>query len=419
MKLDKAWPAAKVEERDTTALVPYARNARTHTEAQVAQLVASIKEWGWTNPVLVDEGNMIIAGHGRLLAAQQLGMEKVPVMVARGWTKAQKAAYVIADNKLAENAGWDKELLKVELEGLTELDFDLGLTGFGDLELGNIMASKDSLEEGYEKEIEVPVDPVAQPGDLWELGPHRVYCGDSTDADCVAMLFDGHKPGIMVTDPPYGVEYDPDWRNRATRKDDKPVGERSVGKVQNDDRIDWTDAWRLFPGDVMYVWHASWFISDVHRNIRDANFDTRALIIWNKSRFAMGRGDYHWKHEPLWYAVRKSAKSGWKGDRTQSTVWDIQTSDDGDKTIHSTQKPLECMGRPLRNHTFDEVYDPFLGAGTTLIAAHLLEKTCFGLEIDPGYVDVIIQRWQDRTKIKAKCKGKTYDSLLKAKEAKK
>lgn len=417
MKIDKKWPAAKVEERETSVLVPYARNARTHTEAQVAQLTASIKEWGWTNPVLVDEENMIIAGHGRLLAAQQLGMDRVPVMVARGWTKAQKAAYVIADNKLAENAGWDKALLKVELEDLGGLDFDLSLTGFGDLELGNLMASKESLEEGYEKEIEVPVDPVAQAGDLWELGPHRVYCGDSTDANCVNMLLDGHKPGIMVTDPPYGVEYDPDWRNRGLSSPNaKPS--RSTGKVSNDDKVDWTDAWRLFPGNVMYVWHGGKYCGIVAANIHEANFEIRTQIVWAKNNFAISRGDYHWKHEPCWYAVRKSCKSNWAGDRSQSTVWEISMGDDGDKNNHSTQKPLECMGRPMRNHTFDEVYDPFLGSGTTLIAAHLLEKTCFGLEIDPGYVDVIIQRFQDRTKTKAKCKGKTYDDLLKAKEVK-
>ncbi|TPV96132.1 MAG: site-specific DNA-methyltransferase [Myxococcales bacterium FL481] len=379
------WPASKVEMRPVDQLVPSARNARTHSPAQIDQIAASIREWGWTVPVLVDEEGGVIAGHGRLLAAQKLEIERVPAMTAKGWTEAQKRAYMLADNKLALTADWDDGLLATELQGLAEMDFDVGLTGFDELDLQRALFGGTELDD--DTVPEKPEEPVSSPGDLWTLGEHRVLCGDATDPASVERLLDGAKPRLMVTDPPYGVEYDPAWRNEVRTPSDR------VGKVANDDRVDWTAVWGLFPGDVAYVWHAGRHCGEVAANLFEADFQIRAQIVWNKSRFALSRGNYHWKHEPCWYAVRKGRKAHWIGDRKQTTVWDIQYSDNGDATTHGTQKPLECMGRPMRHHDAPLVFDPFLGSGTTLVAAHQLGRTCYGIEIDPAYVDVTLLRW--------------------------
>jgi hypothetical protein len=228
--------------------VPYARNARSHSDAQVAQIAASIREWGWTVPVLVDETGMLIAGHGRVLAARKLGLPEVPVMVAQGWSEAQKRAYVLADNKLAENAGWDEALLRVELADLDEMGADLGLIGFSDDELLALLSDKTVGLTDPDQVPEPPAEPVTAPGDIWILGRHRLVCGDSTDVDTVARVLNGTTPHLMVTDPPYGVAYDPAWRNRAGLSSSK-----RVGKVENDDRADWREAWALFPGEVAYV----------------------------------------------------------------------------------------------------------------------------------------------------------------------
>lgn len=406
------WPANKIVRRMVSDLVPYARNSRTHSKAQVQQIAASIREWGWTTPCLIDEENGLIAGHGRVLAAQMLGIDDIPCIVATGWTKAQKQAYVIADNKLAENAGWDKEMLKVELGELADLDFDMDLIGFDDLEMKGLLQADANFGEGYDKTIDVPTDPVAKKGQLWLLGKHRLLCGDSTSEHDVTVLLDGAKPRIMVTDPPYGVEYDPSWRKEAGVNNSE-----RMGKVQNDDKADWTEAWKLFPGDVCYVWHAARFCAEVSNSLERAAFEVRAQLVWAKNRFALGRGNYHWQHEPCWYAVRKGKKAHWIGDRSQSTIWNIKVTDDGEKTIHGTQKPIEAMGRPMRNHDCQEVYEPFCGSGSTLIACELAVKQCFAMEIDPGYVDVIITRWQDRTGQKAVLAetGEEFDAISAAK----
>ena len=238
---------------------------------------------------------------------------------------------------------------------------------------------------------EVPEEATTQRGDLWVLGDHRVLCGDATSVDDVEKLMDGEVATLMVTDPPYGVEYDPEWRKEAgVNKNDGKMGE-----VQNDDRADWSEAWSISPSVVAYVWHAGRYASVVQSSLEQCDFDIRNQIIWVKDRFALSRGHYHWQHEPCWYAVRKGNKSLWKGDRSQSTTWDINARDDSGHG-HGTQKPLECMEKPIMHHEGD-VYDPFLGSGTTLIAAEKQKRRCFGLEIDPKYVDVIVKRWEDYT----------------------
>ena len=392
-----AWPADQVERRAISTLRPFPRNARTHSPEQIAQIASSISEFGWTIAVLIDESGEIIAGHARVLAAQWLGLEEVPVVVARGWSELQKRAYVIADNKLTLNAGWDDALLALELGELKEAGFDLDLTGFLDGEIKELFA-KAALKAGLsdpEAVPEAPAEPFTKTGDVWQLGRHRLACGDCTDANTVERCLAGDaRPLLMVTDPPYGVEYDPTWRAKAGVN----INTGKMGTVLNDDRADWREAWALFDGDVAYVWHAGRFANVVADSLLACDFELRAQIIWSKDRFALSRGDYHWKHEPCWYAVRKGRAGHWASDRSQTTVWEIAARDDSGLG-HGTQKPVETMLRPMLNnsHAGEAVYDPFVGSGTTLIAAEMSGRRCYAIELNPAYCDVVIQRWQDFT----------------------
>jgi DNA modification methylase len=404
------WPADKVERRRIAELEPYARNARTHSPAQIDKIAASIAEWGWTNPVLVDETGGIIAGHGRVLAGQKLGIAEVPVMVASGWTEAQRRAYVLADNRLALDAGWDEDLLRSELVELGELGFDLPLTGFSDAELGKLIPSV--MESDAEFIPPVPAQPVTRAGDLWILGGHRIICGDSTDPAVVAELLAGAKPHLMVTDPPYGVDYDPEWRNRAGVS----TTER-LGKVENDHRADWREAWALFPGEVAYVWHAGIYATTVAESLLASGFSLRSQIIWAKPRLVLSRGHYHWQHEPCWYAVREGGQGHWQGARDQTTIWAIDGNTEDRDTSHSTQKPVECMRRPIQNNSKpgDAVYEPFSGSGTTIIAAEIEHRRCYAVELSPEYVDVAVLRWQAFTGKQAMLEesGQTFAEVAK------
>ena len=399
MSKQKPWPADRVERRSVKSLMAYPRNARVHSDEQVDQIAASMQEFGWTIPVLVDEAGVLIAGHGRVLAANKLGIENIPVMVASGWSDAQKRAYRLADNQLPMNATWDAGLLRLELNELKLENYDLKLIGFDDLQLVQFMAGGPT---GADPEAvpEPPAVPVSKRGDIWLCGDHRVMCGDATSAEDVVRLLDGAKPHLMVTDPPYGIDYDPLWRDAALG----PAPDRAVGKVINDNRSDWREAWVLFPGDVAYEWHPPGAKSADHAiALGAAGLECRIQIIWSKQQFVIGRGDYHLQHEPCWYAVRKGRRSHWNGDRTQSTLWNIDKSRKSE-TGHSTQKPIECMKRPIENNSKpgEAVYDPFLGSGTTMIAAEMTARKCLGLEIDPGYCDCVVRRWQDYAKKEAR-----------------
>lgn len=380
------------------ALVPYARNSRTHSDAQVAQIAASIREFGFTNPVLVDADGGIIAGHGRVMAARKLGLAEVPVIELAHLTETQKRAYVIADNKLALNAGWDIDMLKVEFAALGEDGFDLSLTGFGADEIAGLLVELTEGNTDPDDVPEAPADPVSRLGDVWVLGKHRLACGDCTDLEVVNRALNGVQPHLMVTDPPYGVEYDADWRNKALRADGSPIGGRAVGKVKNDDKADWRDAWALFPGDVAYVWHAGNMAHIVAESLLACDLHIRAQIIWAKSQFVIGRGDYHPQHEPCWYAVRKGSRGHYDGGRKQSTLWQIEKPRKSE-TGHSTQKPVECMKRPIENNSSpgQAVYEPFSGSGTTIIAGEMTGRCIHAIELNPAYVDVAVKRWQDFT----------------------
>jgi len=387
----------------TASLIPYARNARTHSPAQVDKIAASIHEFGFLNPIITDGQNGILAGHGRVMAAQKLGLDTLPTIDAAHLTEAQRRAYVLADNRTALDAGWDNDLLRIELQDLGAAGFDLTLTGF---DLGEIAALTLDATEGLtdpDAVPDAPAVPVTVLGDVWLLGRHRLACGSSTDAHTVEAVLAGVKPHLMVTDPPYGVEYDAAWRSKAMPKKNDAgryteKDGRAKGVVLNDDRADWSEAWALFPGDVAYVWHGSLQTSIVLSSLEESGFKGRSLIIWVKSHFAIGRGDYHPMHEPCWYLVRDGKKGHYCGDRKQTTVWKIDKPQKSE-TGHSTQKPVECMQKPIENNSSpgQVVYEPFSGSGTTIIAAEKTGRACYAIELNPAYVDMAVIRWQNFT----------------------
>lgn len=395
----------QIEQVEIEKLIPYARNSRTHSDTQIAQIAASIKEFGFTNPVLVDGDNQIIAGHGRVMGAQRLNLTEVPCIRLAHLNNAQKRAYVIADNKIALNAGWDEEMLRLEIGELKDFDFDLSLIGFDSSEIDQMLALNDATTQGNTDEDEVPEEQsrvISNIGDVWLLGKHRLMCGDSTSATDVEKLLGGGMPHLMVTDPPYGVEYDP------TRTSDNKA---KSGKVLNDDIADWREAWALFSGDVAYVWHASLFTHVVLDSLEACGFERRAMIVWAKDRMTLGRGHYHWQHEPCWYVVKKGATGHWVGDRNKTTLWSIKAREDAGHG-HGTQKPIECMRRPIENNSNpgDGVYEPFSGSGTTIIAAEQTGRACYAMELNPPYVDIAVRRWQNFTGKQAihESTGKTF-----------
>lgn len=381
------WPVEK--------LVEYSRNPRKNDDV-IGKIVASISEFGFTVPILAKSDGLVIDGHLRLKGARNLGMKEVPVIVCDTWTEAQVKAFRLLANRSVSWAQWDEELLAIEFSELEDLGFDLELTGFTEDEIESYKSKSAEGNPGLcdeEETPEPPAIPVSIAGDIWVLGKHRVLCGDSTVATDVEKLLGDVKPHLMITDPPYGVEYDANWRNERTRLNGKKVGARATGKVSNDDRADWTETWSLFPGHIAYVWHAALHAAESYESLTKAEFNIRAQIIWAKSNFAISRGDYHWQHEPCWYAVKGTGK--WTGDRSQTTLWKIDKPQKSE-TGHSTQKPVECMRRPMLNNSSpgQAVYDPFLGSGTTVIAAEQEGRACYGIELNPAYVDVIVERWQ-------------------------
>lgn len=371
---------------------PYEKNPRKNRQS-VAKVAESIKEYGFRQPIVVDEDMVVLAGDTRLQAAKRLKLKQVPVHVAKGLTAAQAKAYRLMDNRSAEDSKWDLELLPLEFSDLLNDGFDLALTGFTGDEINQLLSVNSELEG--EDDIPENVPAITKPGDLWILGNHRLKCGDSTIASNVEHLLDGVKPHLMVTDPPYGVAYDPAWRNEV-----HPSPDRALGAVTNDQNADWSDAWALFPGDTAYVWHAGLFAGVVANSLTANGFDIRSQIIWSKSQITFGRSQYHWQHEPCWYAVK--GKAHWSGSRKESTVWNIDKPMKSE-TGHSTQKPVECMRRPILNNSSpgQAVYDPFLGSGTTLIAAETEQRHCYGLELEPTYCDIIVKRWENLTGQKA------------------
>lgn len=388
-------PADKVERWAIDKLVPYARNARTHSDEQVGQIAASIKEWGWTTPILVDETGSIIAGHGRTLAAQRLQMTEVPVMVAKGWSEAKKRAYVLADNKLALNAGWDNEMLALELGEIGDLGFDLDLTGFSADEIAALMP--DELNPGLTDEDavpEMPEQPVTVLGDVWILGKHRLMCGDSCSVEAVTKLTEGGGVDMLLTDPPYNVAYEGATKEKLTIQNDN-MGNDQFRQFLRDAFV--TADLMMKAGAVFYIWHADSEGYNFRGACTDAGWKVRQCLIWKKSSLVMGRQDYHWKHEPCLYGWKDGAGHLWAADRKQTTILEFdKPSRNGE---HPTMKPVALFEYQLLNNTKggDIVLDLFGGSGTTLIAAEKHGRHAKLMELDPKYCDVIVKRWQDFT----------------------
>lgn len=388
-------------------LIPYARNARTHSDAQVAQIAASIREFGWTNPVLVDAENGIIAGHGRVLAARKLGMEEVPCIELAHLTEAQKKAYILADNKLALNAGWDDELLALEIADLKDADFDLDLLGFTDEELNRLTAEE--LPEGLTDEDatpEPPAEPVTQPGDIWLCGKHRVMCGDSTDEASAFLLLEGQQADMVFTDPPYGVSYAD--KNESLNK--ASTGNRIQTEIMNDHlqgdalgafflAIFSTMAAVMKPGCPFYVCapQGGEQMMMMMMMMMKAGIPMRHELIWIKNNHVLGRADYHYKHEPILYGWKDGAGHPWYGGRDKFSTWHVDKP--MQSKLHPTMKPVELVEIALENSSKrgDTVLDLFGGSGTTLIACEKTGRTARLMELDPRYCDVIVKRWQEYT----------------------
>lgn len=359
---------------------------------KLCQSIKDLPKMMELRPIVVDENNIVQGGNMRLKALQELGYKEIPatwIKQAKDFTPDELKEFIIKDNVGFGEWDWDMLANEWDTEQLTEWGLDIP----------DFAINKEVTEDDYEIPDEIETDIVL--GDLFEIGQHRLLCGDSTSADDVSKLLDGGKPNLMVTDPPYGVNYDPGWR-KITEGSGFGAKIKAKGKVQNDDKVEWNEAYSLFTGNIAYVWHAGRHAEEVSRNLRDCGFEIICQIIWAKPSLTFSRGDYHWQHEPCWYAVKKGSKHYWAGDRKQTTLWEIaginpagRSQDTNDKVVgHGTQKPVECMARPIKNNTYEResVYDPFLGSGTTMVAAHQLNRKCYGMEIDPKYCQVIIDR---------------------------
>lgn len=396
----------QIEQIGIATLIPFAKNSRTHSDAQVAQIAASIREFGFTNPVLIDEANGIIAGHGRVMAARKLKLTEVPCIRLAHLSDAQKRAYVIADNKLALNAGWDEAMLKLELADLKALDFDLDLTGFNTDEIDALLAEKGT--EGLtdpDDTPEPPVEPVTRLGDIWVCGQHRVMCGSSLEMTAMERLCGKQRVDMLLTDPPYNVAIQGGNHGDPNRKNGL--------KIQNDSMSD--EAFRTFlrdafvtadavmkPGAVFYIWHPQgreglWF----RLACEDAKWNPRQTLIWEKNTLVLGRMDYHGKHEPCLYGWKDGAGHLWASDRKQTTLLKFDRPSRSED--HPTMKPVALFEYQLLNNTKggDIVLDSFGGSGTTLIAAEKNGRIARIMELDPKYVDVIVKRWEDFTGQKA------------------
>jgi len=394
MKFDietEMWPLERI--------IPYDRNPKKHSEVQIEKLARHIAEVGWDQAIVVDEHNVILKGHGRLQVAYKLGLKEAPVIVKKGLSASLKRAVRIADNKLGESP-WIPELLKLELEEIEYNEIsELEPLGFEPHELKDLFEKKiDPIDTG-EKDDETPEEPgipFVKPHDVWRIGNHLLVCDDSRNPVAAARLFEEdlqiRNTALMFTDPPYGVKYDADWR-----KDHSNSVVENVGSLKNDDIADWTEVFTEWKPQVVYCWHDAKLCDVAKKMLTDGGLEIRNQIIWNKSIHAISRGDYHWKHESCWYAVRKGMKSNWSGKRDQTTIWDCPPphayNSEEEHTGHPSQKPLALAIKAIMNHEFDVVMDPFLGSGTTLIAAEKTGKTCYGMEIDPKFCCTIINRY--------------------------
>ena len=381
----------RFEKVNIDKLVPYVRNARTHSKEQILQLRASLREFGFINPVIVDKDLNIIAGHGRILAAKEEGITEVPCVFAEHLTEAQKRAYIIADNRLAMNAGWDMEMLSVEISELQGVDFDLSVLGFDEAELSKLMGDiEDVKDDDFDVDEELKKPAVTKFGDLWFLGNHRLICGDSTKIDTFTVLMDGKQANLVVTDPPYNVNY-----------------EGSAGKLKNDNMAD--EAFYTFllsafknmeavmtKDASIYVFHADTEGLNFRKAFSDAGFYLSGTCIWKKQSLVLGRSPYQWQHEPVLFGWKKAGKHNWYSDRKQTTIWEFEKPKKN--ADHPTMKPVPLIAYPILNSSMVNsiVLDPFGGSGSTLVACEQTERIYYTIELDEKYCDVIVKRYVEQ-----------------------
>ncbi len=395
--MSEPWLSTHIERWPTEKLVPYARNARTHSEEQVAQIAASIVEFGFTNPILAGSDGVIVAGHGRLAAAQKLGLDTVPVVVLNHLTPTQRRALIIADNRIAENAGWDDAMLRIELQSLQEDGFNLDITGFDADALAEIMAGEETTVDGQTDDDAVPevsATAISRPGDVWELGNHRLVCGDATDPKSYELLMADAKADMIVTDPPYNVDYANSAKDKMRGKD-RPILNDNLGDGFYDFLLAAMTPMLKRCSGAVYVAMSSSELDTLQQAFRAAGGKWSTFIIWAKNTFTLGRADYQRQYEPILYGWPEGQNRHWCGDRDQGDVWNIKKPQKND--LHPTMKPVELVERAIRNSSRpgDIVLDPFGGSGTTLIAAEKTGRIGWLIELDPKYVDVIVRRWQD------------------------
>lgn len=369
-------------------LIPYIRNARTHSESQIAQIAASIKEFGFLSPILIAEDNTILAGHGRLAAARKLGLKQVPCVKESHLTETQRRAYIIADNKLSLNAGWDEDMLAIELSELQGADFDLDLLGFDESELASIFEEDKEVKDDdfdVEKELEKPT--FSKTGDIWTLGRHRLICGDSTKEETYRILMEGKKANLVVTDPPYNVNY-----------------EGSAGKIKNDNMANdkfynflfdaFSNMEKVMADDAsIYVFHADTEGLNFRKAFNDAGFYLSGCCIWKKPSLVLGRSPYQWQHEPCLYGWKKKGKHQWYSGRKETTIWEFEKTKKN--TEHPTMKPIPLLAYPITNSSMSNtlILDPFGGSGSTIIACEQTDRACYTIELDEKFCDVIVRRY--------------------------
>jgi DNA modification methylase len=409
------WLSTHIERWPTAKLIPYARNARTHSEEQVAQIAASIVEFGFTSPVLAGSDGVIVAGHGRLAAAQKLGLETVPVVVLDHLTPTQRRALIIADNRIAENAGWDDAMLRIELQSLQEDGFNLDITGFDADALAEIMAGEETTADGQTDEDVVPElseTPISRLGDVWLLGSHRLLCGDSTDVAIYPLLMAGENAAMVFTDPPYGVNYANSAKDKL-RGTHRPILNDNLGEDFEPFLKAALTPMLAHCEGAIYIAMSSSELDTLQQAFRAAGGKWSTFIIWAKNTFTLGRADYQRQYEPILYGWPEGKSRHWCGDRDQGDVWNIKKPQKND--LHPTMKPVELVERAIRNSSRpgDTVLDPFGGSGTTLIAAEKSGRVARLIELDPKYVDVIVRRWQDYTGAQAirQSDGVAFDTL--------
>jgi DNA modification methylase len=380
---------------DVEELIPYARNARTHSSAQITQIAASIKEFGFLAPIVIAEDNTILCGHGRFYAAQKLGLKKIPCVKESHLTEAQKRAYIIADNKLSINAGWDDELLAVELSDLQGEGVDLSITGFDEKELADLFDDKsksDVEDDGYDLSAALEKAAFVQRGDIWTVGRHRLMCGDATSADDVAALMGGKRANLLLTDPPYGVSFKSSSGLTIQNDSIKDEDFYSFLKSAFSAAVDC-----LEKGAAAYIFHADTEGLNFRRAFVDAGFHLAGCCIWVKDSLVLGRSDYQWQHEPVLYGFLQNGKHSWYSDRKQTTIWNFAKPKKN--ANHPTSKPLDLLSYPIQNSSQENaiVLDTFGGSGSTLMACELTNRICYTMELDEKYASVILRRYVDDT----------------------